>query len=169
MPEGERQAIAEQHKAENQRKREEWALSHPMQAVSEGSSREKQASRLVRLFEPKRGFLTKKTRHALQKIIVEINPLYDGIIARLAKEFLSGRPIERWFKPLDVLRYGDSDSYEYPKLHLPDGDICTSIPMPTLALLVKARARSIVGDLRERKAEREAALLQCLNAMLTDK
>jgi len=160
MSEGERNAIVEQHSAENQRK-----PTSAVQAVIAESSRKEQTSRLVLLFEPTRGFLTKGTRDALYKIIVQINPLYDGIIGRLAQEFLSNRPVERWFKPLDVLRYGDSDSYEYPKLHLLVGDTCTSIPMPTLAVMVKARAPLIVADLRERKMQREAALLQYLDAI----
>ncbi len=160
MSEGERNAIVEQHNAENQHK----PISQ-VQAVSTESSREKQCSKLARLFEPKRGFLTKETRDAVHKIIALLNPLHDDIVKRLAKEFLSGRPIERWLKPLDVLRYGDSDSYEYPKLHLRVGDTCTSIPMPTMAVMVKARVGLIVADLRERKTQREAALLQCLRAI----
>src|SRR4029077_2724645 len=143
------------------------ALNAPVQNASAVSSDTHPYWPML-MFEPKRGFLTKKTRDSLCKIMAKISPLHYSIVQRLAKDFLSGRPLERWFKPIDVLRYGKSDSHEDPKLYLLDGDTCTVLEMPKQAELVKVRGRQIVADLRERKAQREAALLQCLAAMLPD-
>jgi hypothetical protein len=127
--------------------------------VATVESREKQATKLVGLFEPKRGFLSKKTRDSMYQMIVKMNPLFDTITVKLAKDFLSDRPIERWCKPLDWLRYGDSDTHEPTHFYSRD-------EIKSLMDWGRGMTREYVKELRERKTGREDAVLHCLAAML---
>lgn len=86
------------------------------------------------------------------------NPLFDSIVERLAKDFLSNRPIERWLKLLDVLRFGESDSYEPTKFY-------SRAELDSLMNWGRGMNREYFEELRERKAQRESALLQIIGAL----
>lgn len=147
----------EECEAEKQAKRREFERNPPVQAPTE-ESRDMQVHRLMRLFEPRRGFLTKKTRTLLRGGLMCSNPLFDSIVERLAKDFLSNRPIERWLKLLDVLRFGESDSYEPTKFY-------SRAELDSLMNWGRGMNREYFEELRERKAQRESALLQIIGAL----
>lgn len=147
-------AYIEQLAEAKQRARDEYMANPPVQQFSRATW-ERTANSLASSFCPSRGFLTKQTRDAVYEVILRCSHIHADTIVKLARDFTSNRPSQRWCRLFDFKE--EEDTNRGAELHV--------FRKGRLAFVKEFGpefARYLIQERKEIKQQRERALLYCL-------